>query len=134
MNGFASSKPKFGTSPTGVAGPQNELDTEKTMQGWVRTYGGNGSKDATDKFAEYDTTSWGTVIGLDKSFGKLLVGLAGGYARTDLDAGTAYDANVDTYHGSVYSTFGGESLFVDFALTYGWSIQVSLKSRFSLVY
>ena len=121
MNGFASSKPKFGTSPTGVAGPQNELDQEKTMQGWIRAYGGKGSKDASDKFSEYDTSSWGTVIGVDKSFGKLLVGLAGGYARTDLDAGTAYNADVDTYHGSIYSTYGGESFFLDLALTYGWS-------------
>ncbi|MDF7825075.1 autotransporter domain-containing protein [Pontiellaceae bacterium B12227] len=121
MNGFASSKPKFSTSPTGVAGPQNELEEEKTMQGWVRAYGGTGSKDKTGSFAEYDTTSWGSVIGIDKSFGNLLIGLAGGYARTDLDAGTAYNADVDTYHGSVYSTFGGEDLFVDVALTYGWS-------------
>ncbi len=121
MNGFASSQPRSGTSPTGVAGPENKLDEEKTMQGWIRAYGGSGSKDATGKFAEYDTTSWGTVIGLDKSFGNLLVGIAGGYARTDLDAGAAYDAAVDTYHGSVYSTFGGDALFVDVALTYGWS-------------
>jgi outer membrane autotransporter protein len=47
--------------------------------------------------------------------------LAGGYARADLDAGSAYDANINTYYGSVYSTYGGESLFIDLALTYGMS-------------
>ncbi len=122
MNDFASSKPKFGkAAPTGAAGPQNNPDTEKTLQGWVRAYGGKGSKDATDKFSDYDTTSWGSVIGIDKSFGNLLIGLAGGYARTDLDGGATYQADVDTYHGSIYSTFGGESFFVDLALTYGSS-------------
>uniref|UniRef100_UPI003561C93E autotransporter family protein n=1 Tax=Pontiella sp. TaxID=2837462 RepID=UPI003561C93E len=121
MNGFASSKPTFGNSPVGVAGPVNKIDEEKTMQGWVRAYGGKGSRDADGTFAEYDSSSWGTVIGVDKSFGNLLVGLAGGYARTDLDAGSAYQSDIDTYHGSIYSTFGGESCFLDVALTYGWA-------------
>ncbi len=114
MNGFASTKPGFG-QPTGAAGPEGE----KTMQGWVRAYGSVGDHDQTDAFAEYDSSSWGTVIGVDKSFGNLLIGLAGGYASSELDGGTAYMADVDTYHGSIYSTIGGESVFVDLALTYG---------------
>ncbi|MDF7824280.1 autotransporter outer membrane beta-barrel domain-containing protein [Pontiellaceae bacterium B12227] len=122
LNGFASSEPKFTRNQSaGVAGPVNELDSEQTMQGWVRAYGGKGSKDATDKFADYDSSSWGSVIGVDKSFGNLLIGLAGGYARTDLDAGVAYQADVDTYYGSLYSTVGGDSFFFDLAFTYGWA-------------
>ncbi len=119
MNRFASSQPQSEISPSGVAGPRNHLDEEKTAQGWIRVYGGKGTRDANDHFNEYDRTSFGTIIGIDKSFGNLLMGLAGGYARTDLNAGTAYKADVDTYHGSIYSTFGGESLFFDSALTYG---------------
>ncbi len=118
MNGFASTQPKYESSPTGVAGPVNKLDKEKTTQGWIRAYGGSGDRDADGHFSEYDSTSFGTVIGIDKSFGNLLVGLAGGYARTDLDS-DAYNADINTYHGSIYSTYGGESFFVDLALTYG---------------
>jgi outer membrane autotransporter protein len=118
-NGFASSKPNFGkqNQPIGVAGPDGE--EEKSLQGWIRAYGSFGNKDKTDKFTDYDSSSWGSVIGVDKSFGNLLIGVAGGFARTDLDAGSAYDADIDTYHGSIYSTIGGESIYVDLAATYG---------------
>lgn len=118
MNGFASTKPNF--APEGVAGPTTKADEEKTMQGWVRVYGSKGNRDADNTFAEYDSTSWGTVIGVDKSFGNLLAGVAGGYGRTDIDAGAAYQSDIETYQGSIYSTYGGESLFIDLALTYGW--------------
>ncbi|MDZ8119804.1 autotransporter domain-containing protein [Pontiella agarivorans] len=118
MNGFASTKPDF--APEGVAGPTTKTDEEKTMQGWVRVYGSKGNRDAENNFVEYDSTAWGTVIGVDKSFGNLLAGVAGGYGRTDIDAGTAYQSDIETYHGSIYSTYGGESLFIDLALTYGW--------------
>lgn len=119
MNGFASTKPNFNRlqQPTGVAGP-NKTDDERTMQGWIRAYGSIGSRDQKDEFAAYDAGTWGTVIGVDKSFGNILVGLAGGFARTDLDADLAYEADVETYHGSVYASIGGESVFVDLAATY----------------
>ncbi len=119
MNGFASTKPNFGqkAQPAGVAGPKSEAD--KNLQGWTRAYDASGNRDKSGNFASYDSSSWGAVIGVDKSFGNLLVGVAGGYARTDLDAGAAYEADVDTYYGSIYSTIGGESFFVDLAATYG---------------
>ena len=121
MNGFASTKPNFGLQhkPMGVAGPETE--DENSLQGWVRAYGSFGDKDKTDNYAAYDSTSWGSVIGIDKSFGNLLIGVAGGFGRTDLDAGSTYDADIETYHGSIYSTIGGENIFVDLAATYGMS-------------
>jgi outer membrane autotransporter protein len=118
MHGFASSKPTFGKSPMGAAGP--EVD-ESDMQGWVRVYGAMAERDAESTFTDFDSTVLGTVIGVDKSFGNLLVGLAGGYARGNIDAGSTYDADIDTYHGTVYSTIGGKSTYVDLALTYGLS-------------
>jgi len=118
MNNLASNKPKLNSTPTGVAGPDSE---EKTMQGWIRGYGAMGNKEQTGTFDPYDSTSWGTIIGIDKSFGNVLVGLAGGYASTEIDAGNAYQASVKTYHGSIYSTIGGESIFVDLVGTYGRS-------------
>lgn len=91
---------------------------KKNIQGWIRVYGGSADRDASGDFTAYDSGNWGTLIGMDKSFGNLLVGLVGGYARADLDS-ESYDADIDTYYGSLYSTFGGEHLFIDLALTYG---------------
>lgn len=115
MNGFASSQPRLGQkAPAGAAGPGQDKD----MQGWVRAYGAFGNRESDGNFTAYDSDTWGSVIGVDKSFGNILVGLAGGYARTDIDGGGTYEAKVDTFHGSVYSTIGGESLFLDLAATY----------------
>ncbi|QBG47518.1 autotransporter outer membrane beta-barrel domain-containing protein [Verrucomicrobia bacterium S94] len=114
MNGFASSNPSLGKTPNGVAGPDSD---EKTMQGWVRAYGSKGSTDSKGEFSDYDSDTWGMVIGVDKSFGNLLIGLAGGHAQSDIEG--SYDADVDSYYGSLYSTYGGERVFLDLALTYG---------------
>lgn len=118
MNEFAASAPAVGSTASlfGAAGPRN--DEKKDVQGWIRIYGGSASRDTSGDFSAYDSGNWGTLIGLDKSFGNMLVGLAGGYARADLDS-NSYDANIDTYYGSLYSTYGGEHLFIDLALTYG---------------
>ncbi|MEI6892653.1 MAG: autotransporter domain-containing protein [Pontiella sp.] len=120
MNGFASSKPTFGNSdqPTGVAGP-NAL-SEKNIQGWIRAYGIYGSKDASKTFSSYDSSGWGTIVGIDKDFGNILIGIAGGYAETDLDS-DSYDAEMKTYHASIYSTIGLENIFLDLSATYGLS-------------
>jgi hypothetical protein len=120
LNGYASTKPSFlqNAKPQGVAGYND--DDSKNLQGWIRGYGALGDRDATGNYTSYDSTVWGTVVGLDKSFGQLLVGIAGGYAHTEID-GNAYNATADTGHASVYSTIGGESIFVDLAGTYALS-------------
>jgi hypothetical protein len=118
LNGFASTKPSFGAqaAPTGAAGPEAD---ERSMQGWIRAYGAVGNRDKQGNFTDYDSTVFGSVIGIDKSFGNILIGLAGGLGVADIDASDTYQADVTTYHGSIYSTLGGESIFVDLALTYG---------------
>lgn len=114
MNEFAAST--LNTHPVGAVGPAG--NEEKKIQGWVRVYGGVADRDASGDFAAYDSDTWGTLVGIDKSFGNLLIGLAGGYARADL-ASESDDTNINTYYGSLYSTIGGESLFIDLAMTYG---------------
>lgn len=120
MNAFASSIPNFESVvlPAGAAGPKGSK--EKNIQSWIRAYGGTATRDASGTFSAYDSGNWGALVGIDKSFGDLLIGLAGGYARADLES-ESYDANINTYYGSLYSTAGGDSLFIDLALTYGIS-------------
>lgn len=97
-------------------GPESD---EIIIQGWVRGFGSMGSTDSKGDFAAYDSTTWGAVVGVDKHFGNLLIGIAGGYASTDI--GDSYDVDINTYFGSLYSTYGGERVYVDLALTYGQS-------------
>ena len=120
MNGFASSsplKPGQHSPVVGVAGPDVQ---NKGLSAWIRAYGGMGKRDSEGDYAAYDSSLYGTIIGVDKSFGKMLLGLAGGFGATDIDAGSAYDVDVKSYNGSLYATFGGESAYVDVALTYAY--------------
>lgn len=114
VNGFASTRPGF--SPEGAAGPIKDSG----LQGWIKAYGGHSSRDKDDatKYDDYDATIYGTVIGLDKSWNNLLIGIAGGYAASDLDAGATYSADLRSWHGSIYSTIGNENVYVDLAGTY----------------
>jgi hypothetical protein len=118
MNGFASTKPGLGNTatPMGVAGP--DADTEKTMQGWIRGYGIRGDRGRDGNFSSYEADSYGTIVGIDKSFGNLLIGLAGGYGNTEVEGEDTYKTDTDTYHGSIYSTIGGETVYLDLAFSY----------------
>lgn len=122
MNGFASSRKPF--TPSGVAGPdaasKQDGAPEKDLQGWIRGYGSLGDRDKDGAFSDYDSDTWGTIVGLDKSFGNLLVGVAGGYARTHIDASQTYKTDTDTKHGSVYSSIGFERLYFDASANYAW--------------
>ncbi len=110
QNGFASTK----AAPAGVAGPTEE----KGLQGWIRAYTIQGDRAQDGTFAGYDSTVLGTVGGIDKSFGNLLVGLSGGFGRSEINASSTYKTESDNYHGSIYSTIAGNSVFVDLAVNY----------------
>jgi len=101
-------------APTGVAGPQSA--EESLTKGWVRGYGAFGSRDESTHYAAYDTTHFGTVIGIDRQFGSLLLGIAGGYSSLELDADTTYTAEADAYHGSLYASWGSRESFLDLAI------------------
>ncbi len=118
MNGFASTKPTFGggATPAGAAGP---VSKKETMQGWIRAYGSFADRDADGMFADYESSTYGSVIGVDQSFGNMLIGLAGGWGTSDLTVDDTYQADVTSYQGSAYATLGGERSFIDLALTYG---------------
>ncbi len=127
MNGFASTKPRFGkkTAPAGAAGPAQETGD---LQGWVRAYGSLAERDPQGSFAAYDLKTYGSVMGIDRSFGNILIGLAGGAGVANIEAEDAYQADVTTYHGSIYSTIGGDDVFIDLALTYGMADTESKNS------
>lgn len=115
FNGFSTTKRAL----NGAAGPGEER--EIGMQGWIRAYGTFTERDGDGTFVAYDSDLFGTVVGIDKSFGNLLIGLAGGHSSGTIDAGSAYNAEVSTVHGTLYSTLSDDSSFIDLAMTVGRS-------------
>jgi outer membrane autotransporter protein len=93
----------------------------ETYQVWGRGYGSSVSQDATDGFSGYDATIVGGMMGVDKRFEKMLVGLAAGYARTMLTGNGGNDGDADTISATGYFSHNTESFYVDGSLTYAFN-------------
>ena len=112
-NGSASSKKQF-RLPDGVAGPSQP---NIQMQGWIRGYKSSTSRDKTSLFTGYDADTSGTIIGIDKRYGRLLIGLSAGIASSQIDGGTTYGSSIDSTQMGIYASIGNEKSYFDFAFT-----------------
>jgi len=105
--------------PKGAAGPH---EADQGLQGWVKVYGNYGSRDTDEEsgFADgYSAQTYGTVIGLDQSFGDWLFGIAGGYAGSVLDGDNDDESDATTGYGILYANYGTEDWFGNLALSHG---------------
>lgn len=97
---------------------RDKIEIPPTYQVWGRGYGAFFDQDATTGFAGYEASVGGGVIGLDKRFNNLLVGLGGGYAQTVVDGNSGSDGDANTGYGTAYAAITGEKTFVDFNVNY----------------
>jgi outer membrane autotransporter protein len=80
---------------------------------WGRLFGTSGISDGDYNAAELDRDTKGGVIGLDRSFGVVTVGVAGGWSDTDLRVARRNSSgSIKSVHGLVYAgaRFGGFGL------------------------
>ena len=103
--------------PSGARGPHPKND----LRGWAKYYGQRYSHDAVELIPEYETSLDGGVIGVDKSLGGLLVGLAGGYGRYSTTSGSDGEENITAYHGALYGTLGLDTAYIDAGVGYGFN-------------
>jgi hypothetical protein len=109
------------SSPKGASGPHA---ADQGLQGWAKVYGSYGNRDAdgdTNLDDGYDQNAFGTVIGVDQSFGDWLFGIAGGYSLSTLDGDNGDESDADTIYGLLYASFGTEDWFGDLIVSYGSS-------------
>ncbi|QBG48031.1 autotransporter outer membrane beta-barrel domain-containing protein [Verrucomicrobia bacterium S94] len=103
----------------GVYGPGYH-DPEQSYQPWVKAYGGLGDRDQNGRYDNgYDFNSYGMVLGVDKAFGELLVGLAGGYTGSSLSGDNGDESDADTAYGMLYGSYGTKEWFADVVLSHG---------------
>jgi T5SS/PEP-CTERM-associated repeat protein len=104
--------------PEGAAGPELPEDS---MRGWVKTYGRWGERSAEQTFSGYDHDVYGTVVGVDWVQGNVLVGVAGGYARSDVEQEDGDSSSATTCYGVGYMSMRDEAWFGDVSLAIGRS-------------
>ncbi|MFJ4347211.1 autotransporter outer membrane beta-barrel domain-containing protein [Pseudomonas sp. NPDC089401] len=107
----------YGESST-LRGRMGELRNGNTQGGgWLRSYG-NKYKVSAGAGAAYDQVQQGIAFGADvplpSSSGQWLLGVMGGYSRSDLDLSGGTTGKVDSFHVGVYSTWlADDGLYVD---------------------
>lgn len=111
-------------SPAGARGPQQKND----LRGWAKYYGQRYNHDAEGLNPDYEADLDGGVIGIDKSIGGLLLGLAGGYGYYSTTYGGNGEDNIDAYHGALYGTYGMENAYIDAGIAYGFNQVETLTS------
>ncbi len=118
---FRGSSSPAPATPAGAAGPGPHSGTQE-FQPWVKVYGNYGSRDNDSDFDDgYDVQAYGTVLGIDKSFGSLLVGVAGGYAGSTITGDNDDESVANTAYGLIYGTMGTNDWFGDVVISYGLS-------------
>ena len=104
--------------PIGARGPHLYGDQ---VQGWIKGYGSWGNRDGFSDSSGYDQTIHGMVVGVDKAFGDLLAGLAGGQVSSDISQDDGDESTADTRYGLLYASWGTSAWFGDLNLGYGHS-------------
>ena len=100
---------------------RGKIEIPATYQIWGRGYGARIEQDATTGFGGYDANVGGGVVGMDKRFNNLLLGLGGGYAHTTVNGNWGSDGEADTGYGTVYAAVTGEKTFFDFNINYAFN-------------
>ena len=78
------------------SGAYDPAAAESQWHGWVSAYGNQGTRDAASGLSGYDVSTYGTILGVDKSFNNMVVGLSGGTAGSTIDQDDA-DSEVLNY-------------------------------------
>ncbi|MDZ8119402.1 autotransporter outer membrane beta-barrel domain-containing protein [Pontiella agarivorans] len=102
--------------PVGTYGPHFPGEQ---AQFWFKGFGSWGQQDDDGSFSGYDQSVYGVVVGYDKAFGDLLVGLAGGYSMSDIDQDDGDESESDMGYGILYGSYGSKAWFADASLAYG---------------
>ncbi len=94
----------------GVAGPQKE---QKGFSLWMKGYSAVGSASEDGDLEGYDLSGMGSVIGIDRTFGELVLGVAAGtFNQTmEMDASGSY-SGAGT-HATAYASYGVEGWFFE---------------------
>ena len=94
---------------------------EHGMRGWMRSYGSWANHEEVLSLGGFEQSVHGTIVGIDKAYGNVLVGAAGGYARSSLNQDNHDSSDAKTRFGILYASLAGAEWFWDINLSYGRS-------------
>ena len=104
--------------PQGAKGPEEQ---ENDWRFWMKYYGQFYSHSKTKEITAYDTSLHGGVLGMDKSYGSLLVGISGGMGNYRTESDNDSEESANAAHAAIYSTLGKGHSYLDAGIAYGYN-------------
>lgn len=101
----------------GAAGPAASGET----RGWISTFGGRMTRDAASGLSDFDLTTYGTIVGMDRMYEELTLGVAGGLTGTSIDQDDGDRSDATTAYGAVYASKQVEGIDLDLVGSFGFS-------------
>lgn len=97
----------LGVGPMGAPGIEPNTSADPWIRTWIDGSGIYGDVDGNSNESAFDYTIWGGSLGADVLLAEhWVLGLAGGYANTDLDfSARPGEGEVDTYQGALYAGY-----------------------------
>ena len=100
-----------GASLAGVRLPES-------WQIWGEGFGSTAHQDTVDKIAGYDVGTGGAMLGIDKRFNNMMIGIAGGFSQSSVNGNEGNDARIDTLNLIGYLSAYIENAYMDLNVNY----------------
>ena len=97
----------LGVGPMGAPGVGTTANEDPLLRAWIDGSGIYGDVDGNSNESAFDYTIWGGSLGADLRLAEhWVLGLAGGYANTDLDfSSRPGEGDIDTFQGALYAGY-----------------------------
>ncbi len=95
-------------------------DGTKSTGAWMKVFGSTSEMDMRDSIAGYDADASGIVVGVDKTFGDMIIGGAISVANIDIDGKSIANSKTDSdqYQGTLYGTLMMDTYYINGSLAY----------------
>lgn len=85
---------------------------------WAQGFGSFNEIDDTHNASGADFNTSGLALGIDADWHDMVIGVAGSYARTDVDAYQS-DSTIDSYQAAIYGSWKAEEVYLNASLGLG---------------
>lgn len=111
-----------GTSLSGLRLPES-------WQIWGEGFGSSAQQDTINGVAGYEAGTGGAMLGVDKRFNNLMLGVAGGFSQSSVDGYQENNARIDTLNVIGYLSAYNENAYMDFNVSYAMNnVDTEFKS------
>ena len=113
---------RLADGPVGPCGPTGAVSGSSQAQVWANTFGTWGDQNSRGGHSGYEWDTRGLILGMDRQFNRLALGVSMGHSYTDADFDHIdLDQETDAWNAGVYGTYLADAWYLEGGLDYGRS-------------